>query len=117
MGVGAEKQAPCGWFEFVPVSFGKDDGRGGKFEIVQMMARFPDKHVEQIVLDYPWHYRTASDDPWAPENVRNPRFDNGIAVQLPPLDRRPLEPPLVQYLIKVTAPDGNTKLPACPVEK
>jgi hypothetical protein len=99
---------PCGYVEFVDPHGAKFDPQTrGYWVDVQMSVHFPDGHVETVLLDYPWYYESAPQNPF--QNQSAP-----MLFQWPPADKRDGEPPLVQYVMQHSAQPGITLLKDCP---
>ena len=77
-----------------------------------MSVHFADGSMQALLLDYPWYYPTEAANPWSDQNLRDPNFPTRF--QPPPGERRAAEPPLVQYVIEHSTPDGMTVLRECP---
>ena len=105
---------PCGYVEFVNVGgLSKYDRRtGGYFVNIRMTVHFPDHHTESVRLDYPWYYPSQAANPWSAQNLANPNFP--VTLQTPPPGQAQNEPPLLQYVIAHSTPDGYTLLKNCP---
>jgi len=110
----AAAEEPCGFVEFVDVGgLNEFDPRTGGYVVrIRMIVHFPDRHAEDVVLDYPWYYPDEASDPWSPQNTENPNFP--VTFQWPPAAKAPLEPPLVQFVMQHTTREGYTKLRDCP---
>jgi hypothetical protein len=109
-GGAAAAHEPCGYVDFQPTDQPIVDKSTGRiWEKIQMTVHFPDNSEQSVDLDYTWYYPSKSSDPFMPENQNVP-----ATFQCPPADQRDNEPPLVQYVIQHTSPDGYTKLRDCP---
>lgn len=103
-------QEPCGYVDFMPTTGARVDGQTGTItEHIEITVHFPDGSSQSIDLDYPWTYPSRAADPFLPGNQDVP-----ATFQFPPAPLRATEPPLVQYVIDHTTPDGFTKLADCP---
>lgn len=101
---------PCGYVEFQPTDNPiVDKATGRMWEKIQMTVHFPDNTEQSVDLDYTWYYPSKDADPFMPENNSVP-----ATFQFPPPEQRDNQPPLVQYVIQHTSPDGYTKLHDCP---
>ena len=101
---------PCGYVDFQPSDNPIVDKATGRiWEHIEMTVNFPDGTKQDTDLDYVWYYPTRADDPFMPGNAGVP-----ATFQFPPADKRASEPPLVQYVIAHTTPDGFTTLHDCP---
>ena len=99
---------PCGFVTFMdPHGAHYDPQTRGFWVDVQMSVHFPDGHSETLMLDYPWYYPNAAANPFQNQ-------DAPMLFQWPPTDKRPSEPPLVQYVMQHSAPPGITLLKDCP---
>ncbi|MBV9270893.1 MAG: hypothetical protein JO165_07365 [Candidatus Eremiobacteraeota bacterium] len=103
---------PCGYVDFVPSAI--DHNGDTTVYTMQMTVHFPDHHAESVILDWPWRYVSAGDDPWSDQNMNNPAFENGVRMQFPPASQMPNEPALVQYVLQHSRANGTTKLQNCP---
>ena len=100
---------PCGYVEFMPTTNASVDAQTGAItEHVEMTVRFPDGSTQSVDLDYPWTYSSRATD------IFTPTYKGAFTFQFPPANLRASEPPLVQYVIAHTTPDGFTKLADCP---
>jgi hypothetical protein len=110
-GNGGGGTQPCGYVDFSNVGTAKRNPESGEDVTIRMTVHFPDGTSESEVLDYPWHYASAAEDPWSEQNISRP-FPTTF--QSPPADRIAGESPLVQYVVKHTTPIGTTVLAPCP---
>lgn len=102
-------QQPCGAVDFdsAPV-FTRDPQTGlYVYNDIKMSVHFPDGTTQTIRLDWPWHYKNPQMDPF-----KQP--DAPLWLQFPPKAMRAQEPPLVQYVMAHTTPEGSTELGECP---
>ncbi len=108
---GGSSAPPCGAVYFQPVSNPAPRYVAATgfyvFDSIKMSVHMPDGSVQEAVLDWPWRYRTEDADPFT-------HPDAPMIFQLPPAAVRSSEPPLVQYVIAHTAPNGTTVLQDCP---
>lgn len=99
---------PCGFVTFMDPHGAKYDSQTRGFWVdVQMSVHFPDGHAETVLLDYPWYYENAAQNPFANQNAP-------MLFQWPPADKRDAEPALVQYVMQHSAQPGITLLKDCP---
>jgi len=99
---------PCGFVEFVDPHGAKFDAQTRGFWVdVQMSVHFPDGHAESLLLDYPWFYPSAAQNPFQNESVP-------MLFQWPPAEKRDAEPAIVQYVMQHSAQPGVTLLKDCP---
>lgn len=103
---------PCGFVTFARVHKTIDPGTGRVWLDVRLSVRFPDGHTESAMLDYPFYYPSEADDPLSERNLDNPGVP--MDFQQPPPDKRDAEPPIVQFVMKHTHPEGYTLLRPCP---
>lgn len=107
-GSGAEAAA-CGEVDFSVTGLPRYD-RATKFytyDSVQLIVHLSDGTQQALTLDYPWHYKSETVDPFLHSNV--PTF-----FQFPPANLRAGEPSTVQYVMKHTTAYGGTTLNDCP---
>ncbi len=113
-GNGGEPAAnePCGFVEFININTPKYDKRsGGFYQDIRMVVRFPDGSDQSVDLDYQFYWPSEAAFPFSDQNIGK---GDSIPMQLPPQDKVAGEPPLVQYVLKHTTPDGFTTLKTCP---
>jgi hypothetical protein len=104
---------PCGFVEFSNPHGSRFDPRTRGFWVdIRISVHFPDGHAESLLLDYPWYYPSEASNPWSDRNLSDPNFLP--AFQLPPPEKRPSEPALVQYVITHSSQEGITLLRDCP---
>ena len=77
-----------------------------------MAVHFADGSSQSIILDYPWYYASEAANPWSDANLRDPSFPTRF--QTPPPSKAWSEPPLVQYVVAHSTPNGMTLLKDCP---
>jgi hypothetical protein len=77
-----------------------------------MAVHFSDGSSQSMMLDYPWYYSSEAANPWSDQNLKDPSFPTRF--QPPPPSKLAAEPPLVQYVISHSTPDGMTLLHDCP---
>jgi hypothetical protein len=104
-------QQPCGAVDFDSAPVFETDSTTGLFVYTHiiMNVHVPDGHVESVALDWPWHYRDPSMDPFK-------HADAPMWLQFPPKSMQPSEPPIVQYVMAHTTPEGSAELADCPDE-
>ena len=101
-------QEPCGAVYFSPTGKPRlDPATGRVWEYVSVMVNFPDGSQQSVDLDYPFYYPSEGQDPFIHENL-------DATFQFPPPAQAASEPPLIQYVMKHTTPDGYTLLRDCP---
>jgi len=98
----------CGAVDFVDPRAPSFDASTGLsfYDGIEMVVHYADGHAETVTLDYPWHYRDQTMDPF--KNASAP-----MLFQFPPKSMRPSEPPLVQYVMAHTNVMGVTDLNEC----
>jgi hypothetical protein len=104
--------APCGFVEFIPAGRSRYV-EGTALETIKATVSFTDGHRESAVFPYSWRYPNGEKtDPWSDTNLRRPDF--AVTLQLPPpgADVNAF-PPLIQYILKHTGPEGYTDLQEC----
>lgn len=102
-------QQPCGDVDFDSAPVFATDPQTGLYvyDNIKMSVHFPDGSVQSIRLDWPWHYKNPAMDPFK-------NADAPLWLQFPPKAMRAGEPPLVQYVMAHTTPEGSTELGECP---
>lgn len=101
---------PCGEVDFAPNGNPTIDARTGRiWEYVALIVHFPDGSEQSVDLDYPFYYPSDAQDPFIKGHEQIP-----ATFQFPPPSQASGEPPLVQYVITHTTPDGYTTLKDCP---
>jgi hypothetical protein len=109
----ASANAPCGFVVFSDPHGSQFDPRTRGFWVdIRMSVHFADGSSQSTVLDYPWYYADESANPWSDQNLRDPSFPTRF--QSPPPNKIAGEPPLVQYVVTHSTPDGLTLLKDCP---
>jgi hypothetical protein len=104
---------PCGFVTFSDPHGSHYDTRTHGFWVdIRMSVHFADGSSQSMVLDYPWYYPSEADNPWSDQNLRDPNFPTRF--QPPPVDKAGGEPPLVQYVVAHSTPEGMTLLKDCP---
>lgn len=104
---------PCGFVTFSdPHGSHYDPQTRGFWVDIRMSVHFADGSSQSMILDYPWYYPSEADNPWSQANLRDPNFLPRF--QSPPAGKAAGEPPLVQYVIAHSTPDGLTLLKDCP---
>ncbi|MBC5815993.1 MAG: hypothetical protein GIW97_05570 [Candidatus Eremiobacteraeota bacterium] len=103
---------PCGFVEFVNINGAQfDKSTGGFHHDIRMTVHLGGGGLQGIVLDYRWYYPSEAADPWSDQNIKNQDFPTNF--QFPPADKRGAEPPVVQYVISHSTPEGLTTLKDC----
>lgn len=105
-------QRPCGEVSFSVNGAVRYD-RATQFYIydnVSVLLRFPDGSHQSVPLDYPWRYKDEAGDPFAHDEAGGPP----TLFEFPPPALRAGEPPVVQYVMAHTSPEGFTLLESCP---
>lgn len=105
---------PCGYVDFRPNDNPTVDKPTGRvWEHITMTVHFPDGSDQAVDLDYAWYFANDAQDPWSEYNEkRDPNYP--VTFQFPPDNQRANEPPVVQYVMTHTTPDGFTTLRECP---
>jgi hypothetical protein len=104
---------PCGYVDFSdPHGSHFDSQTRGFWVDIRMTVHFADGSSQSTILDYPWYYPSEAANPWSQANLRDPNFLPRF--QPPPAAKTAGEPPLVQYVIAHSTPDGLTLLNDCP---
>jgi hypothetical protein len=104
---------PCGYVDFSdPHGSHFDPQTHGFWVDIRMTVHFADGSSQSTMLDYPWYYPSEAANPWSQANLRDPNFLPHF--QPPPAAKASGEPPLVQYVIAHSTPDGLTLLNDCP---
>jgi len=104
---------PCGFVTFSDPHGSRFDPQTHGFWVdIKMSVHFADGSLQSLLLDYPWYYPSESANPWSNQNLRDPAFP--MRFQPPPSGKLLDEPPLVQYVIAHSTPDGMTILKDCP---
>ncbi|NNM92809.1 MAG: hypothetical protein HKL92_05645 [Candidatus Eremiobacteraeota bacterium] len=101
---------PCGYVNIIALQ----RERIGEYVRVrvEISVRLSDGSARIARLDYPFLYPNDIGDPFSPEHLNDPNFP--VTFQTPPPELRANEPPLVQYVIAHSTPDGFTVLKPCP---
>ncbi|HEX3467461.1 MAG TPA: hypothetical protein VHT05_05215 [Candidatus Elarobacter sp.] len=107
---------PCGVVDFIPYAAPKYSN-GTASEPIEAKVTFPDGHRETARFPYPWVYPDGEHtDPWSDTNLKDPNFVTTL--RLPPPGSDPSTfPPLIQYILKHTDPQGFTYLQPCPTRR
>ncbi|MGB6519875.1 MAG: hypothetical protein WBE79_15375 [Candidatus Cybelea sp.] len=104
---------PCGFVTFSnPHGSHYDPSTHGFWVDIRMAVHFSNGSSQSLMLDYPWYYSNEAANPWSDQNLKDPSFPTRF--QAPPSGKTPGEPPLVQYVIAHSTPDGMTLLHDCP---
>jgi hypothetical protein len=108
---------PCGAVSFYSHDAPRVD-HGTMYERVTASVSFPDGHHESAVFPYEWVYPNGEQtDPWSGTNLRLHPNDFPIPAQTPaPGTDLSDYPPLIQYILTHTNPNGNTRLAPCPAQ-
>lgn len=110
-GSGAGGSVPCGYVTFENIPGPQRRAPDGAFlERILMSVHFPDGKAASLRLDYRWRYPDAAGDPWSAQNKAR---TYPVTMQRPPAHLLANEPPLMQYVIAHTTPDGITMLLPC----
>jgi hypothetical protein len=106
---------PCGGVTFNVRGAPRLD-RGTMYERVTATVSFPDGHRESAEFPYEWAYPNGEQtDPWSSTNLRLHPDDFRIPAQIPsPGTDESGYPPLIQYILTHTLPNGNTQFLPCP---
>ena len=115
LGAGQSSAAaePCGFVIFSDPHGSQFDPQTRGFWVdVRMSVHFADGSSQSLILDYPWYYPSEAANPWSDQNLKDPNFPTRF--QPPPTAKRDAEPPLVQYVITHSTPEGLTLLHDCP---
>jgi hypothetical protein len=105
---------PCGQVEFQPTGSPRYQN-GTAYEPMSAKVTFPDGHQETANFPYRWVYPNGEQtDPWSDTNLR--KDPNGPTPMQPPPPGSDVSsfPPLIQYIVRHTGPDGYTYLQPCP---
>jgi hypothetical protein len=106
-------ELPCGFVTFSdPHGSHFDTQTRGFWVDIRMSVHFADGSSQSVLLDYPWYYPSEATNPWSDQNLKDPSFPTRF--QPPPADKASSEPPLVQYVVTHSTPDGMTLLKDCP---
>lgn len=112
-GGAASADEPCGFVTFSnPHGSHYDPSTHGFWVDIRIAVHFSDGSSQSMMLDYPWYYSTEAANPWSDQNLKDPSFPTRF--QVPPPSKLAAEPPLVQYVIAHSTPDGMTLLHDCP---
>jgi len=98
--------AICGAVDFEASGLAHYDAQTGFYERSDIIATvyYADGSSQRIPLDWTWQYKSEADDPFDPASSAPMLF------QFPPPDQIASEPPVIQYIIAHTTPDGRTRL-------
>lgn len=101
---------PCGYVNIIALQ----RERVGEYVRVhvEISVRLSDGSAQVARLDYPFLYPNDIGDPFSPEHLNDPNYP--VTFQTPPPELRATEPPLVQYVIAHSTPEGFTVLKPCP---
>ena len=101
---------PCGYVNIIALQRKRV---GGYVRVrVEISVRLSDGSAQIAHLDYPFLYPDDRGDPFSPEHRNDPNYP--VTFQTPPPELRATEPPLVQYVIAHSTPEGFTVLKPCP---
>ncbi len=101
---------PCGYVNIIAL---QRERVGGYVRVrVEISVRLSDGSAQIARLDYPFLYPNDIGDPFSPEHRNDPNYP--VTFQTPPPELRATEPPLVQYVIAHSTPEGFTVLKPCP---
>ena len=106
----AAANEPCGFVDFINIHTPKYSN-GAFYQDIRLMVHLGDGTMYGVELDYPFYYPSEAVFPWSDQNLKNP--DYPVNFQFPPADKRAGEPPVVQYVMKHSTPDGVTTLKDC----
>ncbi len=111
----ASGEQPCGFVTFSDPHGSHFDAQTRGFWVdIRMSVHFADGSSQSVILDYPWYYASEAANPWSDANLRDPSFPTRF--QTPPPSKVGGEPPLVQYVVAHSTPDGMTLLRDCPAQ-
>ena len=112
----ATADQPCGFVTFSDPHGSQYDARTKGFWVdIRMSVHFADGSSQSVMLDYPWYYASEAANPWSDQNLRDPNFPTRF--QPPPAAKAAAEPPVVQYVVAHSTPDGMTLLQDCPTPR
>ena len=107
---------PCGVVEFLPYSAPKYSN-GTAYEPMEAKVTFPDGHRETARFPYPWIYPDGEHtDPWSDTNLKDSTAPALLRFPPPGTDTSTF-PPLIQYILSHTDPQGYTNLVPCPTRR
>jgi hypothetical protein len=107
---------PCGFVTFSDPHGSHYDAQTRGFWVdIRMSVHLADGSSQSLILDYPWYYPSEAANPWSDQNLKDPAFPTRL--QTPPPGKIGSEPPLVQYVLAHSTPDGMTLLRDCPEPK
>lgn len=97
--------APCGAVDFIAHGEAFYNPATGFYERsnIDAIVHFDDGSSQTVPLDWTWRFKSEDLDPF--HNSDAPTF-----FQFPPKDKRPNEPPLVQYIMQHSSARGSTTL-------
>lgn len=101
---------PCGFVEFTNINTPKYSN-GAFYQDIRMTVHYGDGTTQAYNLDYQFYYPSEAAFPWSDQNIKNQ--DYPVNFQFPPADKRASEPPVVQYVMRHSTPDGVTTLKDC----
>ena len=101
---------PCGYVNIIALQRERVDGYVRVR--VEISVRLSDGSARIARLDYPFLYPNDVGDPFSPQHLNDPNYP--VTFQTPPPELRATEPPLVQYVIAHSTPEGFTVLKPCP---
>lgn len=106
----AASDEPCGFVEFTNINTPKYSN-GAFYQDIRMTVHYGGGTTESYNLDYPFYYPSEASFPWSDQNIKN--VDYPVNFQFPPASKRASEPPIVQYVMNHSTPDGVTTLKDC----
>jgi hypothetical protein len=106
-------EQPCGFVTFSDPHGSHFDAQTRGFWVdIRMSVHLADGSSQSVMLDYSWYYPSEAANPWSDANLRDPNFPTRF--QTPPPSKIGGEPPLVQYVVAHSTPNGMTLLRDCP---
>jgi hypothetical protein len=109
-------EQPCGFVTFSDPHGSHFDAQTRGFWVdIRMSVHLADGSSQSVMLDYPWYYPSEAANPWSDQNLKDPAFPTRL--QTPPPGKIGSEPPLVQYVLAHSTPNGMTLLRDCPESK
>jgi hypothetical protein len=109
-------EQPCGFVTFSDPHGSRFDAQTRGFWVdIRMSVHLADGSSQSVMLDYPWYYPSEAANPWSDQNLKDPAFPTRL--QPPPPGKMGSEPPLVQYVVAHSTPNGMTLLRDCPEAK
>jgi hypothetical protein len=111
----ANVESPCGFVDFSVDPAGDERNGTTVSERVFASVTFPDgHHSSPLAFPYRWVYANAEEtDPWSATNLVKKTLL--VTLQTPPPNADvSAYPPMIQYILHHSHPDGTTDLPPCP---